>query len=59
MTEIYRTISLSRHNGDDTPQNYERAKLELFVRTLSVCLCFETTIFRSWLYYQSSKSLLC
>ena len=22
MTEIYLTISLSTHNGDDTPQNY-------------------------------------
>jgi len=24
MTEIYPNISLSTHNGDDTPQNYER-----------------------------------
>jgi len=26
MTDIYLTISLSTHNGDDTPQNYERLK---------------------------------
>jgi len=24
MTDIYLTISLSTHNGDDPPQNYER-----------------------------------
>ena len=23
MTDIYLTISLSTHNGDDTPQNYD------------------------------------
>jgi len=25
MTDIYLTTSLSTHNGDDTPQNYEQS----------------------------------
>jgi hypothetical protein len=33
MTDIYLTVSLSTHNGDDTPQNYEN-KYELYLSTV-------------------------
>jgi len=29
MTEIYVTISLSTHNGDDTPQNYVTTSIKI------------------------------
>jgi len=32
MTEIYLTISLSTHNGDDTPQNYDSNNVNILFK---------------------------
>jgi hypothetical protein len=54
MTDIYLTISLSTHNGDDTPQNYAHlgsfffflqdslgGRLELQQRNMAVLKCYQ------------------